>query len=46
VLAPEGQELVARRVAVHRSPQPLRGDERDVMVARERLECAVSLHHT
>jgi hypothetical protein len=45
VLVPELQERGARGVGVagRRTAQALRGDERDVMVARQRLECPVAL---
>jgi hypothetical protein len=44
VLVPKLQERVARLRPVARFAQALSGDERDVMVARQRLEGVVALH--
>ena len=44
VLVPESQELLTGRLAIGRAAQSLRGHERHVMVTRQRLQGAVTLH--
>ena len=46
VLVPEREEVLPGVVGgrLGGAPEPLRGDERDVVVARQRLERGVALH--